>query len=83
MSPEVFGVAEEDSWVTVVDAFRSKRVRRLPVLRGGKLVGIVTRHDLMHAIQDVRRQVRQALKQRGRPTPGRRASAGTAPAGTA
>ena len=47
MSPELFGVVEEDSWITVVDAFRAKRVRRLPVLRNGQLVGIITRHDLM------------------------------------
>ena len=59
MSPELFGVAEQDSWVTVADAFRAKHVRRLPVLRDGKLVGIVTRHDLMHAIRDARRRVRQ------------------------
>jgi CBS domain-containing protein len=63
MSPELFGVAEEDSWVTVVDAFRSKRVRRLPVLRDGMLVGIVTRHDLMHAIRDARQRLRQHMLQ--------------------
>ncbi len=64
MSPGVFGVAEEDSWGTVVDAFRSKHVRRLPVLRDGTLVGIGTRHDLMHAIRDARQRVRQDLSQR-------------------
>jgi CBS domain-containing protein len=63
MSPELFGVGEEDSWVTVVDAFRSKHIRRLPVLRDGSLVGIVTRHDLMHAIRDARQRVRQQLTQ--------------------
>jgi CBS domain-containing protein len=65
MSPKLFGVVEEDSWVTVVDAFRAKRVRRLPVLRDGKLVGIVTRHDLVHAIRDARQRVRQQLAQQG------------------
>jgi len=65
MSPELFGVAEEDSWVTVADAFRTKRVRRLPVLRDGNLVGIVTRHDLMHAVRDARRRIRQDLAQQG------------------
>ena len=64
MSPGVFGVAEEDSWGTVVNAFRSKHVRRLPVLRDGTLVGIGTRHDLMHAIRDARQRVRQDLSQR-------------------
>ena len=66
MSPELFGVAEEDSWVTAVDAFRSKRIRRLPVLRYGKLVGIVTRHDLMRAIRDARQRVRRFAGRRHR-----------------
>jgi len=75
MSPELFGVAEEDSWVTLVDTFREKRVRRLPVLRGGMLVGIVTRHDLMGAIRDVRQQLRQKAVNRpeGRQPPRRNA----------
>ncbi len=61
MSSGLFGVAEHDSWVVVADAFRTKRLRRLPVLRDGKLVGIITRHDLMHAIRDARRRIRQDL----------------------
>jgi len=82
MSPDLFGVAEEDSWVTVVDAFRQKHVRRLPVLRDGKLVGIVTRHDLMHAIRDARQRVRQQLAQEACKTP-RQARAETVPAARA
>jgi CBS domain-containing protein len=70
MSPEFFSVAADDNWVTVADVFREKHVRRLPVLRDGVLVGIVTRHDLMHAIRDARRQIRHALTQQARPTPG-------------
>jgi CBS domain-containing protein len=69
MSPDLFGVAEDDSWVTVADAFRMKHFRRLPVLRDGRLVGIVTRHDLMHAIRDARRQISKALTQEVRRTP--------------
>ncbi|MHB8974726.1 MAG: CBS domain-containing protein [Pirellulaceae bacterium] len=72
MSPNPWGVSEDDTWVTVVDLFRTKRVRRLPVLRDGKLVGIVARHDLMHAIRDARRRIQQELKpevrQRGKKT---------------
>jgi CBS domain-containing protein len=64
MSSGLWGVAEDDSWVVVADAFRAKRVRRLPVLRDGRLVGIVTRHDLMHAIRDARRQIRRELPRR-------------------
>lgn len=61
MSGNLFGVAEEDNWLTIADMFREKHVRRLPVLREGELVGIVTRHDLMRAIQDARQRVRRQL----------------------
>jgi CBS domain-containing protein len=79
MSPELFGVVEEDSWVAVADMFREKHVRRLPVLRDGKLVGIVTRHDLMHAIRDVRQRLHQQLADKTSNTP-RPVGAETAPA---
>ena len=61
MSPEVFSVAEDDSWVAVADVFRSKHFRRLPVLRDGKLVGIITRHDLVRAIRDARQRMHHQL----------------------
>jgi CBS domain-containing protein len=64
MSPGIFGVAEQDTWVTVADEFRAKGVRRLPVLRDGALVGIVSRHDLMRAIRDARRQIRREFPQK-------------------
>jgi CBS domain-containing protein len=65
MSHGVFCVTEQDTWVTVADLFREKHVRRLPVLRDGRLVGIVSRHDLMHAIRDARRRIRRELAQQG------------------
>jgi CBS domain-containing protein/HPt (histidine-containing phosphotransfer) domain-containing protein len=61
MSTGLCGVAAEDSWVTVADTFRAKHIRRLPVLRDGNLLGIITRHDLMHAIRDARRRMREQL----------------------
>ena len=63
MSGGLFSVAEDDSWVTLADMFREKHVRRLPVLQGRNLVGIVTRHDLMHAIRDARQRIRRELAQ--------------------
>ena len=61
-SAGLFGVNEDDSWVTVADMLRDRHVRRLPVLRDGRLVGIVSRHDLIHAIRDARQHLRQQLK---------------------
>lgn len=60
-SPGLFGVSEDDSWVTAADLFRAKHVRRLPVLRDDRLVGIVSRHDLMCAIRDARLQIQKHL----------------------
>jgi len=61
MSGEVYQVAEDAGWTDVADIFREKRIRRLPVTRNGKLVGIVTRHDLMRTIQGLRRRTRELL----------------------
>ena len=64
MSLNLYCVSEQDTWVSIADTFRAKHVRRLPVLRDGKLVGIVTRHDLMHAIRDARQCLRRELAER-------------------
>lgn len=61
MSPDLCSVSEKDDWVCLADLFRAKRVRRLPVLRDGFLVGIVSRHDLMRAIRDARKHIRRAV----------------------
>ena len=59
MSTDVKKVTEDANWVEVGDMFRSTPMRRLPVTRGNKLVGIVARHDLMRAIHDIRQRVRK------------------------
>lgn len=64
MSVDLWSVEAGDSWVRVADVFREKHVRRLPVLQDGRLVGIVTRHDLMHAIRDARQQIRKSAASR-------------------
>ncbi len=61
MTGGLVGVAEDDDWVAVANVFREKRVRRLPVLRDGKLVGIIARRDLMRAIRDARQRLRSRL----------------------
>jgi len=63
MSTKLCQVKEEDDWVDVADLFRSRLIRRVPVSRDGKLVGIISGHDLLHTIQDARRLVRQVLAQ--------------------
>jgi len=48
-------VTEDDSLETVVELMERRRIKRLPVLRGGKVVGIVSRANLMHALVSLAR----------------------------
>jgi CBS domain-containing protein len=61
MSSDVCKVDEDTSCVDVADVLRSNHWRRLPVTQGDRLVGIITRHDLMRFIQEARRRVRKEL----------------------
>lgn len=47
MSRKVYSVPPDAPLETVVDELVKHRVHRLPVLEGGKLVGIVTRDDIL------------------------------------
>jgi CBS-domain-containing membrane protein len=46
-------VSEDDSLETVVELMERHRIKRLPVLREGRLVGIVSRADLVHALAEI------------------------------
>jgi CBS domain-containing protein len=50
MSNQVYAVEEETPLGEVVAAMERHKVKRVPVLRGEKLVGIVTRTNLLHAL---------------------------------
>ncbi len=47
MSPNVITVGEETSLVEVAQIMAGERIRRLPVLSAGKLVGLVSRSDVL------------------------------------
>ncbi|HCZ06072.1 MAG: acetoin utilization protein AcuB [Thermotogota bacterium] len=49
MTPNPITVAPETSFAEAMDIIRRKKVRRLPVVKGGKLVGIVAEKDLLSA----------------------------------
>ena len=49
MTTEVHTVTEDTSLDQVVELMQRKHIKRLPVMRGDKLVGIITRLDLVHA----------------------------------
>jgi CBS domain-containing protein len=50
MNHEVISVREDTSLMELATIFEKRHIRRLPVLRGDQLVGLVTRADLMRAL---------------------------------
>jgi len=57
MTPDPRTVEEDDSLEEVVDLMERRRVKRLPVMRGGRMVGIVSRANLMHALAIIAREM--------------------------
>jgi len=56
MSSDPCTVTEDDSLESVVDLMERRRIKRLPVLRDGKLIGIVSRANLLHALVSLARR---------------------------
>lgn len=55
MTPEVFSVDVSTPIEDIVDLMERHRIKRVPVLCGGLVVGIVTRSNLMHAMVSLAR----------------------------
>ena len=55
MTPNPYCVTESDALETVVELMERRHVKRLPVMRGGEMVGIVSRANLMHALASLAR----------------------------
>ena len=50
MTKQVISVAEHDSVEKIAQLMTTHRIKRLPVMRGDKIVGIVSRADIVSAI---------------------------------
>jgi CBS domain-containing protein len=50
MSQEVTAVSEETTVSEIAMLFTEQKIKRVPVLHEGKLVGIVSRADIVHAV---------------------------------
>jgi len=50
MTPDPQTIAEGTPLEEIVELMERKRIKRLPVVRGGRLVGIVSRANLLHAV---------------------------------
>ena len=57
MTADPCTIGEDDSLEKVVELMERRRVKRLPVTRGKKLVGIVSRANLMHALASLSRDI--------------------------
>jgi CBS-domain-containing membrane protein len=50
MTPDPYTVIESDSLETAVELMERQNIKRITVLRDGRIVGIVSRANLMHAL---------------------------------
>jgi len=62
MTIDVHTVAEDTALEDVVELMERHRIKRVPVMRGGKVMGIVTRSNLMHAMVSLARTEPKAAK---------------------
>jgi CBS domain-containing protein len=60
MTPDPCVVTENASLEKVVELMERRHVKRLPVTRGGRMVGIISRSNLMHALASLARDVQPA-----------------------
>ena len=60
MTPDPFTATEDMRLDEVVDVMESRKVKRLPVMRNDRLVGIITRSDFLIAVAGMARQLADA-----------------------
>ena len=57
MTPEPFTIDKDETLEAVVEMLERRRVKRIPVTRAGRLIGIISRANLMHALASLARDV--------------------------
>jgi CBS domain-containing protein len=62
MTPEVIGVAEDTPLSEIAALLERKRIKRVPVVTNGKLVGIVSRSNLIQALASVVGRIDQPVE---------------------
>jgi CBS domain-containing protein len=53
MSAEVETIDAEADIVEVAELFLKSRYRRFPVMKNGRLVGVISRHDVLRALEEL------------------------------
>jgi len=61
MTPDVVCFDQEDDLNSIVETLRTKHFRRVPILDKGRLIGIISRRDIIGYIRDLKHED-QALK---------------------
>jgi CBS domain-containing protein len=62
MTPDPIAVAEDTPVEEIVRLMERRRIKRLPVLRAGRVVGVVSRANLLHALATVGREAASPAK---------------------
>lgn len=57
MTPDPWTIGEDDTLEAIVEMMERHHIKRLPVTQGGRMVGIVSRANLMHALATVARDL--------------------------
>ena len=57
MTREVISFTEEDSAVDICKFFIRSHIRRVPIVRDGKLIGIISRRDICSLIQEAKSKI--------------------------
>jgi predicted transcriptional regulator len=62
MTLDPYTVTEDVPIETIVQLMEQKHIKRLPVVRGAELVGIISRADLLHALASLAREMPASTK---------------------
>ena len=57
MTPDPWTIGEDETLEAIVEVMERRRIKRIPVTRAGRIVGIISRANLMHALASSAREI--------------------------
>ncbi|MFV2066866.1 MAG: CBS domain-containing protein [Pirellulales bacterium] len=67
LTRDVLTVEEGDMLIDTVELLLNRNIRRVPVVRGKKVVGVISRRDVVRYIREVRQRVQIEVEARRKP----------------